>query len=153
MSQASSQTLRELITDGRLESEARSLLKKPDFLFGDSIDEDVEVMLNGSYKCLLQLGECRFFLPDMERMFSLSFIQPLSLHQLIEWDLTEEHSHASLRQICEHTAILVEHDKNVVGLLPGSLEVKYPTCVTPYQASMFISQIMDVKGDFPPGEF
>ena len=47
LSQASSQTIRELITDERLESKARSLLKKPDFLFGDSIDEDVEVMLDG----------------------------------------------------------------------------------------------------------
>ena len=36
----------ELITDGRPESEARSLLKKPDFLFGDSIDEDAELMLS-----------------------------------------------------------------------------------------------------------
>jgi len=46
--QASSQILRELITDGRLESEARSLLKKPNFLFEDSIDEDAEVMLDNS---------------------------------------------------------------------------------------------------------
>ena len=119
LSQASSQTLRELIADGRLESEARSLLKKPDFLFGDSINEDVGVMLDGSYKWLHRLGKRHFFLPDMERMFSLSSIQALSLHRSMEWDLTEEQSEASLGQICQHTAIPVDHDNNVVILLPG----------------------------------
>jgi len=73
-----------LITDGRFELDARSLLKKLDFLFEDSINEDVEVMLNDSYKWLRQLEECRFFHPDMKRMFSLSSIQSMSLHRLIE---------------------------------------------------------------------
>ena len=50
LSQASSQTLQELITDWRLESEARSLLKKLNFVFKDSINEEAEVMLDGSYK-------------------------------------------------------------------------------------------------------
>jgi len=89
----------------------------------------------------------------MERIFSLSFIQPLCLHRLIEWDLTEEQSKASLGQIYQHTIVPVDHDKNVVGLLPCSLEVEYPTGETPHQASMFINQFMDVKGDFPLGEF
>jgi len=32
-------------------------------LFGDSIDEDVEVILDGSYKWLRRLGEHHFFHP------------------------------------------------------------------------------------------
>ena len=44
LSQASSLTPRELITDGRFELNARTLLRKLDFLFGDSVDEDAEVM-------------------------------------------------------------------------------------------------------------
>ena len=79
LSQASSQTLRELITDGRLESDACSLLKRTDFLFGDSIYEDAEVMLDGRYKWLRRLGERRFFLPNMKKIFSLSFIQLIEL--------------------------------------------------------------------------
>ena len=70
LSKESSQTHRVLITDGRLELEALSLLKKPEFLFRYSIDEDVEVMLDDSYKWLRQLGERRFFISDMKRMFS-----------------------------------------------------------------------------------
>ena len=107
------------------------------------------VVTNGS----VGLGSITSFTPDMERIFSLSFIQPLCLHRLIEWDLTEEQSKASLGQIYQHTIVPVDHDKNVVGLLPCSLEVEYPTGETPHQASMFINQFMDVKGDFPPGEF
>jgi len=40
LSRASLLTLRELIIDGQFESDARTLLRKPDFLFWDSIDED-----------------------------------------------------------------------------------------------------------------
>ena len=65
-------------------------MKKPNFLVGDSINEDAAVMLDGSYKWLHRLGELRFFLSHMERMFSLSFIQPTSLHRSMEQDLTEE---------------------------------------------------------------
>ena len=71
----------------------------------------------------------------------------------MEWDLTEEQSEASLGQICQHRTVPVDHEKNAVGLLPGSLEVEYPAGEIPHQASMFINQFMDVKGDFLPGEF
>ena len=40
-----------------------------------------------------------------------------------------------------------------MSLLSGSLEVEYPAGETPHQASMFINQFMNVKGDFPLGEF
>jgi len=44
LSQASSLTLWELSTDERFESNGCTLLRKPDFLFRDSVNEDVEVM-------------------------------------------------------------------------------------------------------------
>jgi len=116
------QTLRELITDGRLESEARILLKSFGLFIRRVINEDAEVMLDDSYKWLRWLGEHRFFLPDMERMFSLSCIWPLSLHQSMDWDLTEEQSEVSLGQIFHDKAIPVGYNKNIVGLLLGSLE-------------------------------
>jgi len=71
----------------------------------------------------------------------------------MEWNLTEEHSEVSLGQISHHTIIPVDHDKNVVGLLSGSFWMEFPVGETPHQASMFINQFMDVKGDFPKGEF
>ena len=114
LSQASSLTLRELITDGRFESNARTSLRKPDFLFGNSVDEDAEVMYNGSYKWLRWLGERCFFLPDMERMFSLSSIQSISLHRSMQWELTKEQSGVSFRRISHHITILAGHGRNVL---------------------------------------
>ena len=77
----------------------------------------------------------------------------MSLHRLMEWNLTEEQFEVSVEQISHHMAILVDHDKNVVELLPGSLGAEYPIGETPRQASMFINQFMDVKGDFLKGKF
>jgi len=67
----------------------------------------------------------------------------------MKWDLTKEQSEVSLGQIFHHTAVPVDHDKNVVGLLLDSLEVEHPVGQTPGQVSMFINQFMDVEGDFP----
>ena len=61
LSQSSSLTLRELITDGRFELDVRTLLIRSDFLFGDSINEDAEVMLDSSYKCFIGLENVASF--------------------------------------------------------------------------------------------
>jgi len=57
--------------DGRFESDACSLLRKPDFLFRNTINKDAEVMLDDSYKWLRRLGECHFFLPNKDDIFSV----------------------------------------------------------------------------------
>ena len=49
-------TLRELISDGMFESDNRRLLRKPEFLFGDGIEEDDEDLYDGNYKWLCQIG-------------------------------------------------------------------------------------------------
>jgi len=129
------------------------LLRKPYFLFGHSINEDWEVLLDNSYKWLCRLGKRRFFLPDMERWLFLSSTQSMSLHRLMEWNLTEEQSGVSLRRISHHTAVSAGHDRNITGLLPGSLKVEYPEGETLHRATMFINQFMAVKGNFPKASF
>ena len=62
---ASMLTLREIISDGRLESDSCALLRKPDFFFGDSIEEDEVVLYDGEYKWLRQIGNRWFFLLKM----------------------------------------------------------------------------------------
>ena len=52
ISNASMLTLREIIFDGQFESDSRALLRKPDFFFGDSIEEDEAALYNGDYKWL-----------------------------------------------------------------------------------------------------
>ena len=70
----------------------------------------------------------------------------------MEWDLIEEQSEVCLGQIFYHTTVSVNHDKNIVELLLGSLEAEYPVSETSSQASMFINQFIDVEGDFCKAE-
>jgi len=60
-------TLREIISDGLIESDSRTLLRKPGFVFGDAIEEDDRILYDGDYKWLRQIGDRRFFLPNIER--------------------------------------------------------------------------------------
>jgi len=80
-------TLREIISDGLLESDSRVLLRKPDFFFGDSIEEDEVVLYDGDYKWLRQISNRRFFLPNMERMYPLAYLQHMFVRQTMDWEL------------------------------------------------------------------
>jgi len=62
-------TFWELISNGRFESNDCHLFRKPVFLFGDAIEENEEILFDGNYKWLRQIGEHRFFLPNMEWIF------------------------------------------------------------------------------------
>jgi len=44
LSRASMLTLMELLSDRQFESDSRTPLRKPDFFFGDSINEDEKVL-------------------------------------------------------------------------------------------------------------
>ena len=69
ISKASMVTIREIISDGLFETDSRTPLWKLVFLFGDDIDEDDRILHDGDYKWLRQIGDRRFFLPNMERMY------------------------------------------------------------------------------------
>jgi len=68
ISNASMLTLREIIFDGQFKSDSRGLLRKPNFLFSDSIKEDKAALYYGDYKWLRQIGNRRFFPPNVERI-------------------------------------------------------------------------------------
>ena len=72
ISKASMVTLREIISDGLFETDSRTPLRKPVFFFGDDIDEEYRILYDGDYKWLHQIGDRRFFLPNIERMYPLS---------------------------------------------------------------------------------
>jgi len=79
-------TLRKLISDWRFESNDCRFFRKPVFLFGDAIEADEEILFDGNYKWLRQIGEPRFFLPNMERVYPLSYLQSMSLARYMDWD-------------------------------------------------------------------
>jgi len=89
LSRASMLTLQELISNGQFESDACTLLRKPHFLLRDSIKEDEEILYDNNYKWLRQIGNWRFFLPNMEQMFPLLYLQSMYIRRLMDWDLTK----------------------------------------------------------------
>ena len=68
LSDPSMLTFREIMTNGRFESDTCIVLKKPNFFFGDATIEEHRVLYDGDYKWLHQIGDMRFFLPNVERM-------------------------------------------------------------------------------------
>ena len=78
ISKVSMLTLRKIISDGRFESDSCALLRKPDF-FGDSIEKDENDFYDGDYKWLRQIDNRRFFLPNMEQMYPLAYLQHMSV--------------------------------------------------------------------------
>ena len=77
------------MTNGRFESDTRIVLKKTDFFFSDAITEEERILYDGDCKWLRQIGDMRFFPPNMERMYPLSYLQHTSIHRVMEWDLSK----------------------------------------------------------------
>ena len=119
ISKVSMRTFRENITDGVFETDSRTPLKKPVFFFGDDIDEDGSALHDGDYKWLRQIGDRKFFLPNMERMYPLSYLQHMSVHRAMEWDLTRSASGVSLGIIDAKRIHSGGHGKEVFGLFFG----------------------------------
>ena len=85
----------------------------------------MEVFYDDNYKWLRQIENQRFFLPNMERMFSLSCLQSMSLRQLMDWELTRVQKGVSIKQISKHTAFPAGHERDVVGMQSGLLKAEY----------------------------
>ena len=73
----------------------------------------------GDYKWLRQIGDRRFFLPNMERMYPLSYLQHMSVHRRMEGDLFRFVSGLSLGKLGAKDAYLIGHGNDVFGLFPN----------------------------------
>ena len=69
-------TFWEIMTNERFETDSRVALKNLDFFFGDVITEDEDALYDGDYKWLRQIGDRKFFLPNMERMYPSPVLSP-----------------------------------------------------------------------------
>jgi len=136
------------MTNGLFESDTRVVLKKPDFFFGDAITEEDRILYDGDYKWLRQIGDRRFFLPNMERMYPLAYLQHTLVHRAMEWDLSQSISGASLGKLGVKEAYAAGDEKDVFGLYPGLVRAEYPKGETLQLATTFINQFLKVRGDF-----
>jgi len=131
ISKASMVTLWEIISDRLFETDSRTPLRKPVFLFGDAIDENDRILHDGNYKWLRQIGDRRFFLPNMERMYSLSYLQHMSVHRTMDWDLSRFVSGVSLGRLGAKEIHSTGHEKEVFGLFSRLVRSEYLRGETP----------------------
>ena len=129
----------ELLSDGQFESDSCTLLRKPDFFFGDSIDEDEKVLYDDNYKWLRQIRNQRFFLPNMKHMFPLSYLQHMFVRRLIDWELSKSLLSISLGKLGANAAYPADHNREIIGLQPGLVRSECPTRETPQRAATFIN--------------
>ena len=119
------------------------------FFFVDAIDEDDRILHDGDYKWLRQIGDRRFFLPNMERMYSLSYLQHMSVHCTMDWDLSWFVSGVSFGRLGAKEVYSAGHGKDIFGLFLGLVRPEYPKGETPQLGATFINQFLKVRGDFP----
>ena len=130
ISKVDMRTFREIMTDGEFETDSRTSLKKPVF-FRDNIGEDCSILHDGDYKWLRQIGVRKFFLPNMERMHPLSYLQHMSVPRAMEWELARLVPNVSLGILGTRKVHPAGHGREVFGLFPGLLRSDYPVGETP----------------------
>jgi len=61
----------------------------------------------------------------MERMYPLSYLQHMSVHRAMEWDLSRFVSGVSLGKLGAKEAFPAGHRKDVFSLFPGLVRAEY----------------------------
>ena len=90
-----------------------------------------DTLHDGDYKWLRQIGDKRFFLPNMERMYPLSYLQHMSVYRTMEWDLSRFVSDMSLGRLGAKEVYSAGQGKDVFGLFPELVRPEYPKGETP----------------------
>ena len=144
ISKASMVTLREIISNALFETDSHTPLRKPGFFFGDAIEEDDRILYDGNYKWLCQIGDKRFFLLNKESTYPLSYLQHMSVHHMMDWDLSRFVSGVSLGRLCAKEVYSAGNGKNIFGLFLGLVRPEYPKGETSQLGATFINQFLKV---------
>ena len=136
-------TFRVLMTDAAFTTDAHVKLEKPDFFFGDHIKDGGQRVYEGTYKWLHQIKGGRFFLPDMERMFPMSYFQHMSVPRKMEWDVSQYVPEITLGALSFQKVYCYDsHDRSVLGLFPASRKSEVPVGEIPQLGATFLNAFM-----------
>jgi len=81
-------------------------------------------------------------------MYPLAYLQHMSVHRVMVWDLSKCISGMSHDKLGANEAYPAGHGKDVFGLYSRLVRAEYPTGETPPLATTFINQFLKVRGDF-----
>ena len=112
-------TLRELMTDAAFTTNSRVPMKKPVFFFGDNISDGGYTLHDRDYKWLRQIEGRRFFLPNMERMYPLSYLQHMSVPRPMVWEITRPVPEVSLGTLAPGRYIMLVMRRRLSACFPG----------------------------------
>ena len=153
ITQASHDTLRTLVSDARLESPSRKPITKPGYLFGDFVDFNASTAYDGDYKWLRRVEDRNLFLPNMERMFPLSYFQCASVPRRMDWPLVKDQDGVALGTLTFYGVRTVGYNRQVTALRPSLFAKEYPLGEAPSPAKTFVKRFLEKKGEFPAQGF
>jgi len=79
----------------------------------------------------------------------MSYLQHMSVHRAMDWDLSRYVSGVSLGRLGTKEIHSAGHGKEVFSLFPRLVRSEYLKGETPQLGATFINQFMKVRGDFP----
>src|SRR5436190_13783235 len=129
LARLSPKDFRALITDSGLLSSFMRPLRKPSFLFGDSLTPDDELLAVETEQWINEVDSDRFFLPPIQRSHSLGYLHRLSVPRHMEWELIRR-----IRDlpVCSPADLsMPPWSYEVTGLLPGYTQHGYPAGGSP----------------------
>ncbi|ONK73103.1 uncharacterized protein A4U43_C04F27250 [Asparagus officinalis] len=120
------QALRQLITDAPFVKDASSVrsLRKPNFLFGDSVRDPNTVFIDVEQWLHKNSGGF-IYLPKIPRHRSLTELRRQTAKWEMSWRLTEEHESVHYGYIT-HQAVPSSSRNHIIGLHPGVLGLDAP---------------------------
>ena len=110
-------TFREIISDGKLELEGRKLTGSR--CSSGTIDGSNDGLFDDNYKWLCQINNQHFFLPNMERMVPLSYLQSMSIQRQMDWDLVKSQQKVSIGKITYRGAVPTGSGRDIIALFSG----------------------------------
>ena len=141
-----------MVTDAKFETAEREVLKKPSFLFGDSVKMDPKRVSEGNYKWLRTVNNRRLFLPNLERMWPFSYYQCALIPRSMNWDLVQDQGGVATGHIT-HRGTHPAGFNNFIALKPGLFQKEHPVGEPAKLAEVFVRTFISVKGEFPARDF
>jgi len=133
----SSAALQEIISDVPMVDLERRPLRKPSFMFGDSV-ANPQILAMGESRWLRTIEGRRIFTPPMLRDLALSELQVVAVPRKMNWDLTPCRDGVTCGYFGGVSGVGVDKGGHgVTGVLPGSLLREMPANESATRAGTF----------------
>lgn len=139
--------------DAAFEVNDRKTMKKPNFLSGDKIKLLEDCLFDGNYKWFRQVQERYMFLSNMERLYSLPYLQVTFSVQKNDLALDKAIGQSSSWRLQIQLSLLHQNQQTHHQCIVELTEKEYHVDETPKIASTFLNRFVTVHSEFPCQHF